>query len=122
MRASPHAATAATAEEGLEDVAEVAGVEAAALAGAGAAPVVVLALLGVGEDVVGVRDGLEPFGGLRARVHVGVQLTGELAVRLLDLFGGGVARDTQCFVMVSQKWLSSGSVEGKSGRDTWWAG
>ena len=47
--------------------------------------VVLLALLGVAEDVVGVRDLLEAL--LCARVLVGVRVVpaGELAIRLLDL-------------------------------------
>ena len=59
-----------------------------ARAARGAELVVRLALLGVGQRVVGRRDLLEPLLGLRvARVRVGVVLPGELAVRLLDLVG-----------------------------------
>ena len=65
-----------------------------------AAEVVLLALLGIGEHVVGVGDGLEPLGRLGARVHVGVELAREAPVGLLDLVGGGVARDAEDLVVV----------------------
>ena len=99
------AAAAAAAEERLEDVAEAAEV-AAAEAAALAAQVVLLALFRVAEHVVGVRDRLEPLGCLGPRVHVGVQLPGEAAVRLLDLVGGGIAGDAEDFVVVSHGGLS----------------
>ena len=52
----------------------------------GAELVVLLALLGVAEHLVGLVDLLElRLGGLVAGVHVGMVLAGELAVRLLDL-------------------------------------
>ena len=52
-----------------------------------------LRLLVVGQHVVRLGDGLEPLLGLGvARVVVGVQLPGQLAVRLLDLVGGGGLR------------------------------
>src|SRR5439155_13791870 len=54
------------------------------------------ALVGVGEDVVRERDLLEPLLGLLVpRVQVRVILAGELAVRLLDVLGLGVFRDTE---------------------------
>ena len=50
------------------------------------------ALLGVGEDVVGGLDLLEALLGRRvARVAVGMLIARELAVRLLDLVGGGAS-------------------------------
>ena len=40
--------------------------------------------------------------GLRvARIPIGMELHGALAVRLLDLIGGGAARHTQQFVVIS---------------------
>src|SRR5690606_21412925 len=52
--------------------------------------VVLFALLLVGEDGVGLGDRLEPLLRLGiTRVTVGVQLPGQLAIRLLDLVGGG---------------------------------
>ena len=60
---------------------------------------------GVAEHVVGVGDVLEPLGGIRARVHVGVQLAGEPSVGPLDLVGRCVALDAQHFVMVSHQGL-----------------
>src|SRR6266508_4620845 len=78
--------------EAAEEVADVTEVEIDSGA-AGEAPavpraerVVLLALVGVGEDVVGGLDLLEPLLGLLvARVLVGVVLADELAVGLLDL-------------------------------------
>ena len=94
------AARAAAAEERREDVLEAA--EALASAeGAGLRPeVVLLALLRIGQHVVRVRHRLEALGGLRARIHIRVELAREAAVRLLDLIGGGVALDAEDFVMV----------------------
>ena len=85
-------------EERLEDVAEPA--EALAAEAALAAEVVLLALLRVGEHVVRVRDRLEALGCLGTRVHVGVEFAREATVRLLDLVGGGVARDAEDLVVV----------------------
>src|SRR5205085_1459592 len=90
--------TAAAAEEAAEEVAEigevvdveVAEIDVAALEAAapvsGAERVVLLPLLGVGEQVVGVLNLLEPL--LRGRISgiaVGVVLARKLAVGLLDL-------------------------------------
>src|SRR5690554_3981589 len=92
------AATPAAAEEGFEDVAEAEITAEAALA----ARVVLLLLLGVAQYVIGVRDLFEPVGGIRPRVHVGVQFTRELAVRLFDLFSRSAALDPEYFIVVSQ--------------------
>ena len=90
-----HAAAGRAAEQVGQDVAEAArskprpkppappGPPAAERAGAA---VVLLALVGVAEDVVGLPDLLEALLGLRVlRVAVGVVLARELAVGLLDL-------------------------------------
>src|SRR5690606_29577076 len=81
------AATPAAAEEGFEDVAEAEITAEAALA----PRVVLLLLLGVAQYVIGVRDLFEPVSGIRPRVHVGVQFTRKLAIRLLDLFSRSAA-------------------------------
>ncbi|MPM37854.1 hypothetical protein SDC9_84473 [bioreactor metagenome] len=63
--------------------------------------VVLLALLGVRQDVVGLRDGLEPLRLVGvARVGVGVVLARQLAEGLLDVVLGGVLRDAQDLVVV----------------------
>ena len=63
--------------------------------------VVLLALLGVAEDVVRLGDLLEALLGLLvAGVLVGVVLARELAVRLLDLVGRGLALDAEHLVVV----------------------
>ncbi len=56
--------------------------------------VVQAALLFVGERLIGAVHVLEAgLGLLVARVFVGVELRGELAIRLLDLVVGGAGRD-----------------------------
>ena len=66
--------------------------------------VVVLALVGVAEDVVRLRDLLEALLGLRvARVLVGVVLARELAVRLLDLVRRRLAVDAEHLVVVLRR-------------------
>ena len=73
----------------------------AAVAEEGARLVVLLALLGVAEDVVGLGDLLEALLGLGvALVGVRVELAGELPVRLLDLGVGGVLGDAEDLVVV----------------------
>src|SRR5215469_6485942 len=62
--------------------------------------VVHLALLRVGEHLVGLRDLLEPLLGLRVRVDVRVQLPGEPPVGLLDLVRARVAADPEDAVVV----------------------
>ena len=103
---APRALASRRSEEGLEDVAESA--EAALPAAERrvvAAEVVARTLIRVAEHVVGVRHELEPFGRVRARVHVGVQFACEAAVRLLDLVRRRVARDAEHLVVVSHNRL-----------------
>jgi hypothetical protein len=111
------AAAPAAAEQLLEEVGEVPGVEAAAdVAGVpaagrrrgrrpvGAVGVVDLALLGVGEHLVGLVDVLEDVGGLRVvLVAVGVVLAGELAVGLLDVVLVGAPGDAEGLVVVLER-------------------
>ena len=111
------AAGTLAAEEGVHDVGER---EPSSLARTAAterisAQVVHPALLGVGEDVVGGGDLLEPVLGRGVGVHVGVQLTGETAVRLLDLGRVSVPGHTEDLVGVlahvsSFGWGFGGSV------------
>src|SRR5690606_5501494 len=79
------------------EAAEAAGAAAPESGGDEAAHLVVLlALLGVGEDRVRLRDFLETLFGFRvAGVGVGVELLGELAIGALDLLLGGVGRHLQ---------------------------
>ena len=82
--------------------------EAEALAETGAAraaarvtaEVVHLALVGVGEHLVGGRDLLEPVLDRGIGIYVGVQLARELAVGTLDLLAGRVVRHTEDGVQV----------------------
>ena len=93
-------AAASPAEERLEDV-----TESAEVLSAGTllrSEIVLLTLLRVGQHVVGVRHRLEFLGGVRPRVHVGVQLPRESAVRLLDLVRGRLTRHAERFVMICQ--------------------
>jgi hypothetical protein len=62
--------------------------------------VVALALLGIGEDLVGLVDLLEALLRLRFLVDVRVVLARELAVGLLDLLGARILRDAECLVVV----------------------
>ena len=64
------------------------------------AHVVHLPLAGVGENLVGLGDLLEPLLGLRVRVDVGMQLPGQPTVGLLDLVGVGVSPDAEDAVVV----------------------
>src|SRR5690606_25210572 len=107
-RAAP-APAALAAEEGVHDVAEAEGAErvargagpgARAVAQRVAAEVDDPALLGVGEDLVGVAHLAKALLRLRVRVDVRVQLTRQPAVSPLDLFGAGVRRDAECPVVV----------------------
>ena len=93
----------ATAEHGFEDVGE--STEAGARTRAAAqsirtTDVVHLALLGIRERLVGDGQLLEGFLGVGSRV-VGVKLTRELAVGLLNLVLAGVTGDTENLVVVS---------------------
>jgi len=60
--------------------------------------VVGLALLGVGQDVVGGRDLLEPI--LVARVRVGVMLLGQLAIGAPDVLVGALLRHPEDLVVI----------------------
>src|SRR4029078_6956134 len=74
------------------------------LAVGAAEAVVLLALLGVREHVVGLLDLLEALLRLGvARVPVGVQLAGELAVGALDLVVGGAPGNAQHLVEVARR-------------------
>jgi hypothetical protein len=102
------ASHASAAEEGVHDVLEAheggaagaAGASAAARGQGVAAHVDDLALLGVGEDLEGGVDVLELLLRLGRGVHVGVELTRQLAVRLLEVVRSGVALNAQYLVVV----------------------
>src|SRR5690606_31174480 len=93
-----------TAEHAVEEVLEAGAAggaaaacgEAGVAAGHGAQGVVLLALLGVGQDGVRLADLLEAaLGGGVTGVAVGVEVTRELAVRLLDGRVVGVLGDAE---------------------------
>jgi hypothetical protein len=97
------------AEEIAEDVAEVALLEGTAAAGEAravaecsvAVAVVGGALVGIGEDAVGLAAGLELLLGLGVvGITVGMVLHGKLAIRGFDLAVGSGAFDAQQFVVV----------------------
>ena len=128
-RLSPAAPAAPGAEDPAEDVAEIADVEVAevevaaseARRAVGAEGVVLLALVGVGQEVVGRLDVLEPLlRGRVARVPVRVVLAGELAVGLLDLVRGGVLGDTEGVVRSLHSVSSAGGADTttRAGRST----
>src|SRR5262249_24115958 len=93
-------------EEGVHDVAErEPGTKAARPRRARpgeriGAEVVHLALLGVGEHLVGLGDLLEPLLGAGVGVDVGMELPGEPPVRLLDVVGAGIPWHAQGGVIV----------------------
>jgi hypothetical protein len=85
------------------EAARTTGAEVGETPGTGHGPdlVVLLALGGVAQHVVGGRDLLESLlGGLVARVGVGVVLLGQLAVGARDLLLGGVLPDSEGGVVV----------------------
>src|SRR5262249_37382526 len=95
----------AAAEEALEEVLEEAAEPPEVDAAGGEVdppePVVLGSLVGVGEDRIGLVDGLEALLGVAVpRVAIRVVLHGELAERLLDLGVAGVAGDAQEPVVV----------------------
>src|SRR4051794_22005236 len=115
-RLGARAAPAAGVEDARQDVRERAEVGRAAAgaarapaaaervgAGEHAAAVVLLALLGVAQDVVGLGDLLEAL--LRHRILVGVRvvLARELAVRLLDVVLRRLLVDAEDLVVVSAR-------------------
>ena len=67
------------------------------------AEIVLLALLRVAEHVIGVSHRLEALRGVGTRVHIGMQLSREPTVCLLDFFGSGTAVNAEYLVVVSQK-------------------
>src|SRR5699024_11134972 len=78
-----------------------------------AAHVLLAALVRIGQRLVGLRDPLELLGGVRVRVHVRMEGAGELAVRLLDLVGRGLAGDAEQVVVVLVH--RDGFLRGESG-------
>jgi hypothetical protein len=96
------------AEEGVEDVAEATEAEAVeaarvgvlALCGGVTEAVVHGAAVGVGEDLVGLVDLLEPRLGAGLAVAVRVVLHGETAEGLLEVVGAGAAGDAEGIVVV----------------------
>src|SRR5690606_11118841 len=103
--------------EHVEDVVEVEAGAAAAGEAAharAAAHVVLATLVRMGEGLVRLGDLLELLRRLRVRVDVRVEGAGELAVRLLDLLGRGVAGDAEQLVVVVVH--RRGSFTGVGGR------
>jgi hypothetical protein len=67
----------------------------------GAEGVVFLALVRIGEHLVGLVDLFEAcLGGLIARIHVGMIFARQLAIRLFDLVACGALLDSEDFVIV----------------------
>jgi hypothetical protein len=62
--------------------------------------VVVLALLGVTENIERVRDELETLGRILRGVDVGVQFAGQLSVGLLNFVFCRIARYTENVVVI----------------------
>jgi hypothetical protein len=122
------AAVGGRVEDVAEDVAPAAGRGAATAAGAapegiaagedGAAAVVLLALLGVAEDVVGLRDLLKALFGAGVGVRVRVVLARELAVRLLDVLLGGLLVDPEGPVVVRTAGHGYAATTTRAGRRT----
>ena len=107
IAAARAAGAGAAAEEGVHDVAEPAEALRERRAGAAgtarqrvAAEVDDLALLRVGQHLVGRRHLLEALLRVGIGVDVGVQLAGQPAVGLLDLVVGRVGRDAERAVVV----------------------
>ena len=97
-----------------------AGNAAAAEADEHAAGVVLLALLGVRERVVGALDLLEALLGRRVvGVAVGVVLARELAVRLLDLVVRRLPVDAEHLVEVARPSPPHSLTTTRAGRSTW---
>ena len=89
-------------EEQVEDVLDVAERRALRSAG-GAERVVATTLLRIREDLVRARDLLEPVLGAVGAVHVGVMLTGERPVGLLDVLVAGAAIDAEDLVEIASR-------------------
>ena len=104
LAASPHGPAEQVGQdvaEAAEAAAELAGVEALAAGEDDAALVVLLALVGIADYVVGGLDLLEALlGGVVVRVAVGVVLARELAVGLLDVLLRGLLVYAECLVGV----------------------
>ena len=112
------------AEEGVEDVREAAepgrveaGVAAAARDPGLAEHVVGLAPAGIGQDLVGLVDLLEPRLRLGLRVDVGVPLLGGLAERALDRGVVGASLDAEDLVVVLLRSHGRLRVYGRSTRE-----
>src|SRR3954471_23366861 len=83
-----------------------------------AAAVVLLALLGVAQDVVGLGDLLEALLGAGVLVRVRVVLARELAVRLLDLLLRRLAVDAEDLVVVRTARHRYPATTTRAGRST----
>src|SRR6266705_3031514 len=121
---SPEAASStAPGEEVLEDVLEEGAEACVAEAGAGSRPggpeaVEMGALVGIGQHGVRLVHFLELLlGVLVVAVAVGMELHGELPVRLLDLGLSGVARDAEDLVVVARH-RTQASSSGAAATDT----
>ena len=118
-RVAPPGAALGAAEEGVEDVAEVAepgaGPEPSLVAGTSgrAEHVVGLAALWVGQDLVRLVDLLEPKVGAGLRVDVRVGLLGEPAEGALDLGVRGIPRHAQDHIEISFRGHRARSLPGE---------
>src|ERR1700691_2108593 len=78
--------------------------------------IVDLALLGVTQNVVSLLHLFETFlGGLVTRVHIGMKLARQPAIRLLDLILAGALRHLQSFVIIVLGRHGIGMVPGTRG-------
>src|SRR5690606_28051041 len=100
-RAAGAPAAAGRTEECLADVVEAAEAGRSPEGAAVAAHVVARALLRVAQHVVRVRHELEALGRVLTGIDVGVQLSRQAPVRLLDVVERRVLRDAEDLVVVS---------------------
>src|SRR4051794_3695750 len=129
-RLGARGAPAAGVEDARQDVRERAEVRGAARRAARAAPaerigagehaaaVVLLALLGIAQDVVGLGDLLEAVLGSGVLVRVRVILARELAVRLLDVVLRRLLVDAEGLVVVSRARHRYAATTTRAGRST----
>jgi hypothetical protein len=97
------ATLAPATEEGVKDVAETkVSTRETSPETALTTHVIVATLVIIGENLIGVGNQFESLLSILGRIYVRVQLSGQLAISLLDLIAGCVLRDSQNLIVISQ--------------------
>ena len=99
LRPGLRSTLASATEEAVENVSDAKSLVTASVVACSSAAVT--------ENLVSVRDKLEALLSFLSRIDIGVKLSCQFAISLLDLILGRISRDSENFIVIAQEFASS---------------